>query len=150
MTILEKLRAQKAELETQAALTPEQLWLFQELNYRMDVFECCQKFRSSAPQTIDTKALCQHYKLVNAYVQQLTEERQLGKAADETQQKHRAAALQNLQAVVADYRRRFQSYRPGAPEQYAADIGSALQTVLIAWTQHRNCYTEINTKENAS
>jgi hypothetical protein len=65
MTILEKLHAQKAALEPAATLNPEQLWLFQELNYRIDVFECCQKFRLSAPQSLDTKALCQHYKLVN-------------------------------------------------------------------------------------
>ncbi|MCL2495189.1 MAG: hypothetical protein FWE98_05985 [Oscillospiraceae bacterium] len=150
MTMLEKLRAQKAALEGQAeesALTPEQLWLFQELNYRIEVFESCQIFCRSAPRTTESQALGQHYKVVDAYVQHLSIERQYGKAVDDTQQQHRAAALENLNRVIGDYRRRFKSYRPGTAEQYAADIGQALHNVLIAWTQHRQCYVEIKKED---
>jgi len=147
MTMLEKLRAQKAALEAQAeesALIPEQLWLFQELNYRIEVFESCQMFCRSAPCTTETQVLGQHYKVVDAYVQHLSLERQYGKAADDTQKQHREAALGNLNKVIEDYRRRFKSYRPGTVEQYAADIGKVLQNVLIVWTQHRQCYVDIN------
>jgi len=53
----------------------------------------------------------------------------------------------NLNRVIEDYRRRFKSYRPGTAEQYAADIGQVLHNVLIAWTQHRQCYVDINKEE---
>jgi len=156
MTMLEKLRAQKAALEAQteeSALTPEQLWLFQELNYRIEAFESCQMFCRSAPRTTETQVLGQHYKLVDAYIRHLSLERQYGKRSnaattegsnDDTQKQHREAALGNLNRVIEDYRRRFKSYRPGTAEQYATDIGQALHNVLIAWTQHRQCYVDIN------
>ena len=150
MTTLEKLRAQKSTLEAlmeESALSPDQLWLFQELNYRIEVFECCQMFHRSAPCTADTQVLCRHYKLVDAYIHHLSLERQYGKPADETQKQHRAAALGSLNQVIADYRRRFQSYRPGAAEQYAADIGKVLCNVLTVWMQHRDCYIDIKKQE---
>jgi len=150
MTMLEKLRAQKAALEAQteeSALTPEQLWLFQELNYRIEVFESCQMFCRSAPCTTETQVLGLHYKLMDAYIYHLSLERQYGKPADDTQQQHREAALGNFNRVIGDYRRRFKSYRPGTAEQYAADIGQALHNVLIAWTQHRQCYVEIKKED---
>jgi broad-specificity NMP kinase len=77
----------------------------------------------------------------------LVQERQYGKPADETQQKHRAAALENLNRVIIDYRKRFQSYRADSAEQYAAAIGQVLHNVLIAWTQHRQCYVEIKKED---
>jgi hypothetical protein len=143
MTTLEKLQAQRAALEHQAPLAPEQLWLLQELVYRIGVFECCKAFQISAPSTTDAAIRGPHYKLVDAYIHHLAQERQFGKPADQAQQKQRETAHASLTRVIADYQRRFQSYRPGTPEQYAADIGRALQTVLPAWMQHRNCYIDV-------
>jgi hypothetical protein len=143
MTTLEKLQAQRAALDAQASLTPVQLWLLQELVYRIGVFECCKAFQLSAPNTTDAAILGPHYKLVDAYIHHLAQERQFGKPADQAQQKQRETALASLNKVIGDYQRRFQSYRPGTPEQYAADIGRALQTALPAWMQHRNCYIDV-------
>ena len=152
MTTLEKLQAQRTVLEHQTPLPPEKLWLLQELVYRIGVFECCKVFQLSAPNTTDAAILGPHYKLVDAYIHHLAQERQFGKrgnaattegSADQAQQKQRETALASLNKVIGDYRRRFQSYRPGTPEQYAADIGRALQTVLPAWMQHRNCYIDV-------
>jgi len=143
MTTLEKLQAQRVVLEHQTPLPPEKLWLLQELVYRIGVIECCRTFQLSAPNTTDAKLLGPHYKLVDAYIHQLAQERQYGKPADQAQQKQRETAHVSLTRVIGDYQRRFQSYRPGTPEQYAADIGRALQTVLPAWMQHRNCYIDV-------
>ena len=143
MTMLEKLQAQKAALEAQPTLTTAQLWLFQELTYRIGVIECCKMFQNTAPSTTDAKILGAHYRMVDAYFHHLAQERQFGKAADPAQQKQRETALASLRKVIADYQRRFKSYRPGTPEQYAADISSTLQTLLPAWMQHRNCYIDI-------
>ena len=143
MTTLEKLQAQRTVLEHQTPLPPEKLWLLQELVYRIGVFECCKAFQLSAPNTTDAKILGPHYKLVDAYIHHLAQERQFGKSADQAQQKQRETALASLSKVTGDYQRRFQSYRPGMPEQYAADISRALQTVLSAWMQHRNCYIDV-------
>ncbi|MCL2301379.1 MAG: hypothetical protein FWC27_14645 [Firmicutes bacterium] len=159
MTMLEKLQAQKTALVAQmeeSALTPEQLWLFQEFNYRIEVFESCQMFCRSAPRTTETQVLGLHYKVVDAYIRHLSQERQYGKRGnaattegsnDETQQKHRAAALENLNRVIIDYRKRFQSFRADTAEQYAAAIDQVLHNVLIAWTQHRQCYVEIKKED---
>jgi hypothetical protein len=148
MTMLEKLHAQRTELEALPTPAPEQLRMLQEAIYRIGVVECCKAFQLAAPRTAETKILAQHYKLVEAFVQQIPQERQFGASTDETRQKHQATALENLNKVIADYRRRFQSYRPASPEQYAKDIGQALQTVLIAWAQCRNSQIEIKTKES--
>ena len=147
MTMLEKLRTQKATLEAtmeESGLTLEQLWMYQELNYRIEVFESCQMFYRSAPCVPDTKILSQHYKLVDTYVQHLSRERQYGKPADDTQKQHRAAALENLNQVIEDYRRRFKSFPTDTVEHYPVAIGHVLHNVLIAWTQHRQCYVEFN------
>lgn len=143
MTILEKLQAQKTALEAQRPLEAPQLWLLQEITYRIGVIESCKAFQNAAPISADTQVLGPHYKVVDAYVQQLLQERQYGKPTDAAQQKQRETALASLNKVVADYRKRFQSYRPAAQEQYAADISRALKTVLPAWIQHRNCYINI-------
>jgi len=156
MTTLEKLRAQKAALEAlmeESALSPNQLWLFQELNYRIEVFECCQMFRRSAPCTTDMQILCRHYRMVDAYIHHLSLERQYGRRGnaattegsnEDTLKQHRAAALESLNQVIADYRRRFQSFHADAADQYASAINQVLCNVLIAWTQHRQCYVDIN------
>jgi hypothetical protein len=146
MTLLEFLTTRKAELEGLEALTPEQLWLYQELCYRIGVFETCRMFTQAVPRTTDAALLASHYKLVDAYIHHIAQERLFG-TKDEKVQQHRAAALQSLNSVIADYQRRFQSYRPKTAEQYPADISRTLQTVLIAWTQHRNCYIDIKKEE---
>ena len=143
MTLLEKLQAQRTVLEAKAPLEVGQLWLLQEVVYRVGVIECCKAFQASVPATTDAKILGPHYKIVDAYIHHLTQERQFGQPADDAQKKRRETALASLNKVIADYKKRFQSYRPGTPEQYAADIGKALQTVLPAWIQHRNCYIDV-------
>ncbi|MCL2343184.1 MAG: hypothetical protein FWC62_04700 [Firmicutes bacterium] len=149
MTMLEKLKTQRdallAQMETgEIPVQPKHLWAYQELLYRIEVFEVMQMFHRSAPCTTDTKVLCGHYQMVDAYVHHITLERQYGKPADENQQKNRQAAIDSLQKVNEDYRRRFSSFRPSTAELYGKEIGNMIQCVLVAWLQYRNCYVDVN------
>ena len=147
MTMLEKLKTQRDILLSklnEGAPTSKHLWLYQELLYRIEVFEVCQMFHRTAPCTTDTKILCGHYKMLDAYIHHLSLERQYGKPADDIQKQHRQAALGNLQRVIADYQKRFQSFRPTTAELYGTEIGKIIQNVLVVWIQHRNCYVDVN------
>lgn len=148
MTMLEKLRKQRDNLleefnESTPPPTPDQLWVYQELLYRIEVIEVCQMFHRSAPCTTDLQMLCAHYQMVDAYIHHMSIERQYGQP-DDTQKQNRQTAANNLQRVIADYQMRFASFRPTTPELYGSEISNVIQSVLIVWIQHRNCYVDIN------
>ena len=62
-------------------------------------------------------------------------------------QKERDAAQNNLGRVIEDYRKRFSSFAPSAPESYSREIGRVIQTLLPAWLQFRNTFVPIKKKE---
>jgi hypothetical protein len=125
------------------------IWVQQELFYRIGVLETCQLYVKTAPMSTDAKELCWHYQMVDAFFQNLTLERRYGAETHEVLQKLRETAHGNLQKVIADYRRRFGSFSPGNDaECYRKTITNVIQTVLPAWLQYRQTYIEI-TKEAA-
>ena len=149
MTMLEKLRKQRdtllAQMETgENPVSPKQLWIYQELLYRIEVFEVFQMFHRTAPHTTDSKVLCPHYQIVDAYIHHIAVERQYGKPADENEQKNRDTATESMQKVIQDYKRRFNSFRPTTAEFYSKEIGELIQCTLVTWLQLRNCFVDIN------
>jgi len=149
MTMLEKLKVQRdtllAQIESgETAVTAKHLWLYQELLYRIEVFEVLQMLHRTAPCTTDTKILCPHYKTLDAYIHHISVERQYGKPADENDKKNRQTAIESLQKVIQDYQRKFSSFRPTTAELYGKNTGELVKCVLVAWLQHRNCYVDIN------
>jgi hypothetical protein len=147
MTMLEKLQGQRDTLLAQMNRlepSPEQLWVYQELLYRIEIFEVFRMFQRTAPCTTDAKVLCRHYQMMDAYIHHIAAERPFGKPADDMQQKHRQTAQENLDKVIAAYQKRFASFRPTTAELYGKEIENLVQTVLVAWIQRRNCYVDIN------
>jgi len=149
MTMLQKLKDQRdillANMESGEIPVPsKQLWLYQELLYRIEVFEVCQMFHRTAPCTTDTKILCGHYKLMDAFIHYIALERQYGKPADENGQQNRDTANASLQKVIKGYQRKFSSFRPTTAELYGNEAGELIQCVLVAWIQLRNCFVDIN------
>jgi hypothetical protein len=122
-----------------------QLWSYQELVYRIGAIEVFQRFVKAAPITSDMKTLVQHYQAVNGYIEHLRKER-FHSATDTDKQKQQQTAQASLTSVVEDYRKRYNSYSPGNPEQYKKDIGKTIATVLPAWVQYRDTVTEIKIK----
>ena len=115
----------------------------QELGYRVCVLETMRSFSMTAPETTDTKALCFHYKVVDAYVQSLLTERKFGIPTDEEGKKKRETALRSMESVVADYRRRFGSFRANAPETYRKCIVDVINAVLPVWMQYRDALIKL-------
>ena len=147
MTMLEKLKGQRDTLLAtlaETAATSAHLWTYQELLYRIEVLEVFQMFHRTAPCTTDAKVLCGHYQMVDAYIHHLSMERQYGKPADDIQKKHRETALGNLGKVIADYRKRMNSFRATTAEAYGKEVGAIIQNVVIVWVQHRCCYVDVN------
>lgn len=121
-----------------------QVWLYQELLYRIEVLQVCQLFQRSAPESADPKVLAPHYQMLNAYIENLTLERRCGANSGEEAQKIRDTAHGNLRRVVEDYRKRLGSFAPGNDAgRYYKEITSVIQTVLPAWIQYRQAYIDI-------
>ena len=146
-TLLESYDAYKAGFDRGIQTAkPDQtsVWIQQEVLYRIEVLEACQMFVKSAPQSADVKDLYWHYQMVDAYFQGLTSERRYCVGVGETAIMQRDTAHGNLFAVIQDYRKRFSSFAPGDDIGcYAKTITKVIQTVLAAWIQYRQVFTEI-------
>jgi hypothetical protein len=145
-TLLEKYQTQKSVFDTtlsSAEPHPSQIWQHQELLYRIAALETFRVFAETAPKSTDMSVLVPHYRMVDAYIHHLTQERRYENSADEAFQKQRDTAHAGLLKVIMDYRKRFGSFAPGNDTQYQADIRNAIGTVISAWIQYRNTYVEI-------
>ena len=142
-TTLDQYYQKKQQLAAKfsdGSLTMDQLLGYQELLYRIDVLESCMAFVKTAPVTADLKAMSFHYHVVDALITCLLQERQFGIPADEKLKKQRSSALNNLQTVVACFRKQFQSFAPTSPGAYRDAIGKMINTILPAWLQYRYTY----------
>ena len=146
-TMLETYQAGKNSFDTsiQTAMpAPDQIWIQQETIYRIEVLETCQMFAKTAPQSVDVQVLSPHYQMVDAYIQNLTQERRYGMSAGEETKKQRETAYSNFLRVIQDYRARFGSFSPGGDTGcYRKTISKVIQTVLPVWIQYRQTYIEI-------
>lgn len=145
-TVLENYYNLRHEVEqrvAQGGATASAVWWYGELVYRVGVLETCQMFCKTAPITVETQVLLGHYQMLDAYVQSLATERRYGPNRGPDTQKERDAAQNNLGRVIEDYRKRFSSFKPSAPETYSHEIGKLIQTLLPAWLQFRNTFVPI-------
>lgn len=146
-TWLNEYTSLKNDMASQAAsgqMALEQLMLYQELIYRIEVLEVCQTLCKTAPVTVEMQALIGHYKLVDAYIQCLARERRFGQPADNDLKAKRETASGTLDKTVADCRKRFSSFSPTGQDQYKKSIGALISTVLPVWLQLRNTYINIS------
>jgi len=148
-TMLEKYMYNLSRLVQSQPMQLEQVWNYQELMYRIEVLQVCQMLVKTAPMgTKETQAeMITHYHMFDGYFECIKNERRIGLQTDENIQKQRDTAYQNLCHVIADYRKRFQSYHTKTPEQYSKNISKIVSTVLPAWINLRNTYMRINSKE---
>ena len=133
-TWLSEYKNLKNEMEKQIGAghaSLEQLMLYQELLYRIEVLYASQAFCQTAPVTTDVAVLSGHYQLVDAYIQCLTKER-------------RQTASETLDKVVLDCRKRFSSFTPTDQNQYRNGVSSLINTVLPVWLKLRNTYINIS------
>ena len=149
-TILENYLNLKTTLDAgmhTAQFGPAQIWQYQELLYRIEVLQVCQMFLKSAPASTDGKMLCSHYQMMDAYIQNLLQERQnfMGQDKEPCQ-----TAYNSFFGVVCDYRKRFGSFSPGNDAgKYGKEIAAVVRAVLPAWIQYRETCVAIPAKEAA-
>lgn len=149
LTLLERYCKIRIDFEAdikETMPTPAQLWVYQELIYRIGVIQIFQQYSKTAPFSDDIKILTPHYKVVNMYIEYLKNERYL-KSPNPEVQKQQLTAQGSLSAVIEDYRRQYANYAPKSPEQYSKDIGRTITTLLPAWIQYRNTITDIKLEE---
>ena len=131
----EKLSAGKIKLE--------ELCVLQEVKYRICVLDTLRAFCTSAPKTTDTTQLCYHYQLVASYLKFICSERRLGTKTDDDGQKKRETAGVSMERVVADWTKRFGSFKAENEEIYKTRIVEFINAVLSVWVQYRNTYINI-------
>ena len=152
-TVLETYYARKNYLDQQAQAAPldmDGVWEYQELGYRLGVVESCRVFTQTAPESQDGALLLDHYHLLDAYIQNLTQERRLGPVPSENIQKQRETALYNLNQVIGSYRQYFTRFTPATVGQYKKEVGKVVNTVLPAWLQYRSTYVEIKSQKEGN
>lgn len=149
-TVLENycgLRQQLLQQMAQPPISAGDLWLYGEVTYRIGVLETCQMYLRSAPITDKTSFLVGHYKMLDAYVQNLAKERQYGPDRGPDTLKERETAQVNLERVIQDYRKRFSGFQPAGPETYQKEIGRVITTLLPAWLQYRNTFVPLKNRK---
>lgn len=147
-TLLETYISQRGDLDEclkKEGLTAEQVWQYQELIYRIGALQTCQMLTKTAPASMNMNMLVVHYRLSDAYFQQLMRERMIGPVTDEEGKKRRETAQNSLNKIILDYRKRFSSFCAEAPDQYPREISKVVNTVLPAWIQYRNTFLDIKT-----
>lgn len=130
----------------ETTLSTEDIWVFQEILYRIEVLQVCRILFLNAPVGREMSEMFSHYQMTDAYIENLKLERRCGIQADQGLQKQRDTAHQNLCRVVDDYRKRFSSFAPAKEDQYKAVIGKVINTFLPAWISYRNTYINITSK----
>ena len=151
MTMLQTLKTQRDTIHEQmktGRLTVRQLFVLQEITYRIEVMESCQAIAVNAPESTNCKELSPHFQFADAFFHYAANDRRLGlpiSGEDEKKkvQLDRKTAEDNLNTVIADCKKRMQSFVPDTPQTYGAAINKIVQTILVAWIQHRNCYVDI-------
>ena len=125
-------------------MTVQELLVYQELLYRIQILETCQSLCKTAPVSVDMKELLGHYQLVDAVLHCAAKERKFGAPADEKGKAQRKTAGENLEKITMDCRKRFSSFQPSSQDLYKRSISTLLSTVLPVWLQMRNAYTKID------
>ena len=125
---------------TKGGFPSNSLLPMQELHYRIFVLETLQTFCKSAPVTTDLQEISIHYQVMLAYMRALVKEHTLGIKADEDLKKKRGTAKDNLELILQDGCRQFQSFQMTAPDQYKRNVSSMINTVLPAWIQYRDTF----------
>ena len=78
LTLLERYWKIRLDFESDSKATPptpDQLWVYQELLYRIGLLDALQLIVKAAPNSCDLKQLFPHYKVINMVVESLKTER---------------------------------------------------------------------------
>ena len=137
------LHKQLEEKLSEGTIKLEELCVLQEVKYRICVLDTLRVFCTSAPKTTDTTQLCYHYQLVASYLKFICSERRLGTKTDDDGQKKRETAGVSLERVVADWTKRFGSFKADNEEIYKTRIVEFINAVLSVWVLYRNTYINI-------
>lgn len=141
--LLNDYRQKQEEIRVQISeggFPANSLLVMQELHYRIFVLETLQSFCKSAPVTMDLQEISIHYQVMLAYMRALVKEHTLGMKADEDLKKKRETAKENLELILQDGCRQFQSFQMTVPDQYKRSVSGMINTVLPAWIQYRNTF----------
>ena len=152
-TVLEEYLALRYDMDTfmrDDVPSPGQLWIYQELLYRIGVIEVLRSFCSAAPFSMEGESLLRHFQMLDGYLQHLIRERRYNDPASEKTQKKRQTSHESLCRVIGDHRGRFQQYTPHSMDQYQRDIENIIKTVLPAWLQYRNTLINLKTEEDTT
>ena len=116
-TILEQylqLKSATGEQMASGTLPCDKVFTYQEILYRISVLESCQAFCKTAPITTDTKVLCYHYQIVDAYLCSLLSEHKVGFPANDEFDPDRTELQKEFQQFQTYFARVVQTKRQQA------------------------------------
>lgn len=145
-TVLENYRQDMQQLQQQMEqerITSDMLWRYGELVYRIGVLETCRAYSKSAPVTTKEQFLTAHYQMFDAYIQNISLERNYGPMRGQDTEKERNAARANLSRVVGDFRKRFSSFIPSNDATYSEEISKVIKVFMPVWLQMRETFVPL-------
>lgn len=145
-TVLEDYQEKKKEYLEQIAkgsFQRDDIFRFQETNYRIEVLECFQFFCRTAPITTDEHEMAYHYGMVCIYIDVLVKERRYGKKADDELRIKRDTAFNTLMAVYEKCKEIFRNYQVESENYYRECISRFCSCILPVWLQYRDTYISL-------
>ena len=149
-TVLEDYKELKKLMDdsmSDSQVTLEQLWMYQELMYRISVIEALKAYIKSAPLSMDEESIYRHFQLFVRFLQHLINERKFKDTSLEEIVKQQQTAYESLKMIASDHRERMNSYSPDSDNQYKDDLSNIICTILPSWLQYRNTMIEIKIKK---
>lgn len=125
------------------ALPLDKVMKYQELLYRISVLKSCQLFVKTAPITVDTQVLSEHYQMWEAYLYTMMTNHKVGEPADLKRAEQRKTAETSLGEVTQNLRKQFGSFQATTAEIYKQKITTLITTVLPVWIQYRETYVSL-------
>lgn len=145
-TILQTYQERKALLEQaaqQGTISNNDVFVYQELVYRISILQTFQMFGRNAPVSTSMPELMLHYKLANIFLYSLCNDHRFGFPTDEKGMAQRQTVHNSLVGAVQASEKQFSSFRPSTPQTYPNCINNIFHAVLPVWLQYRDSYISL-------
>ncbi len=131
------------QLGSGQGLNHEQLYQFHELLYRINVIESLRMLSATAPVTLETRALSEHFRVLSGLVNGMMNERRIACSGTPKEVEQRKAAHNAFTVMANCCLKSFQSYVPSAADDYRKAIEQTIAAVLSSWVPYRDTFVKI-------
>ena len=144
MKTIDKLRAELGQSSNPDS--PDTALQKLEILYRIEVLECMQVLlQTTPPNASDSKALFEHFQILDGFVVSLFNDRKYYLKYDEKFVKDQETAKENFKKIYSESRSPFRYMKLGI--NYSGMVKAFVHKNYIAWYQYRETFIKITFTE---